>query len=52
MREYKTQAKEIILTTTIDTPLGQMFAAASKKGIVMLCYFTPFNIYQAEQKCI
>jgi len=44
MREYKTQSKEIILTTTIDTPLGQMFAAASKKGIVMLCYFTPFNI--------
>jgi len=44
MREYKTQTKEIILTTTIDTPLGQMFAAASKKGIVMLCYFTPFNI--------
>jgi O-6-methylguanine DNA methyltransferase len=44
MREYKTQSKEIILTTTIDTPLGEMFAAASKKGIVMLCYFTPFNI--------
>lgn len=44
MREYKSQTKEIILTTTIDTPLGQMFAAASKKGIVMLCYFTPFNI--------
>lgn len=44
MREYKTKTKEIILTTTIDTPLGQMFAAASKKGIVMLSYFTPFNI--------
>jgi len=44
MREYKSESKEIILTTTIDTPLGQMFAAASKKGIVMLCYFTPFNI--------
>ncbi len=44
MREYKIQSKEIILTTTIDTPLGQMFAAASKKGIVMLCFFTPFNI--------
>ncbi|MBU3015253.1 methylated-DNA--[protein]-cysteine S-methyltransferase [Poseidonibacter lekithochrous] len=44
MREYKSQSKEIILTTTIDTPLGQMFAAASKKGIVMLCFFTPFNI--------
>lgn len=44
MREYKSQSKEIILTTTIETPLGMMFAAASKKGIVMLCYFTPFNI--------
>ncbi|MAD41807.1 MAG: cysteine methyltransferase [Arcobacter sp.] len=44
MREYKSQSKEIILTTTIDTPLGQMFAAASKKGIIMLCFFTPFNI--------
>jgi len=44
MREYKSQSKEIILTTTIETPLGEMFAAASKKGIVMLCYFTPFNI--------
>lgn len=44
MREYKSESKEIILTTTIDTPLGEMFAAASKKGIVMLCYFTPFNI--------
>lgn len=44
MREYKSKSKEIILTTTIETPLGQMFAAASKKGIVMLCFFTPFNI--------
>lgn len=44
MREYKSQSKEIILTTTIETPVGELFAAASKKGIVMLCYFTPFNI--------
>ena len=44
MREYKSQTKEIIVTTTIETPLGEMFAAASKKGIVMLCFFTPFNI--------
>lgn len=44
MREYKTKSKEIIVTTTIDTPIGEMFAAASKKGIVMLCFFTPFNI--------
>jgi O-6-methylguanine DNA methyltransferase len=44
MREYKTQTKEIINTTTFSTPLGEMFAAASKKGIVMLTFFTPFYI--------
>lgn len=44
MREYKTQTKEIIVTTTFSTPIGEMFAAASKKGIVMLTFFTPFNI--------
>ncbi len=44
MREYQTQTKEIITTTTFSTPLGEMFAAASKKGIVMLTFFTPFNI--------
>lgn len=44
LREYKSQIKEIIATTTISTPLGEMFAAASKKGIVMLCFFTPFNV--------
>ncbi|MDZ7819830.1 MAG: methylated-DNA--[protein]-cysteine S-methyltransferase [Aliarcobacter sp.] len=44
MREYKTQTKEIITTTTFSTPIGEMFAAASKKGIVMLCFFTPYNI--------
>lgn len=44
MREYKSQTKEIIVTTTFSTPIGEMFAAASKKGIVMLCFFTPFNI--------
>ena len=44
MRPYKTQTKEIILTTTFQTPLGEMFAAATKKGIVILCFFTPYNI--------
>ncbi len=44
LREYKSKSKEIIVTTTINTPIGEMFAAASKKGIVMLCYFTPYNI--------
>lgn len=44
MREYKTQTKELILTTTFSTPIGEMFAAASKKGIITLSFFTPFNI--------
>ena len=44
MREYKTQTKDIITTTTFPTPLGEIFAAASKKGIIMLCFFTPFYI--------
>jgi hypothetical protein len=44
MRQYKTETKEVILITTFSTPLGEMFAATSKKGIVMLCFFTPFNI--------
>lgn len=44
MRVYKSESKNIITTTTIDTPLGEMLAAASKDGIVMLAFFTPFNI--------
>lgn len=44
MRQYKSQSKEIILTTTFQTPLGEIFAATSKKGIVMLCFFIPYNI--------
>jgi len=44
MRKYNFENKEIIVTTTFSTPLGEMFAAASKKGIVILVLFTPFNI--------
>lgn len=44
MREYKTQTKEIIITTTFSTPLGEMFAAASKKALVLLDFFTPYDI--------
>ena len=44
MREYKTQTKEIIITTTFSTPIGEMFAAASKKGLVLLYFFTPYDI--------
>lgn len=44
MREYKSKTKNIIVTTTISTPIGEMFAAASQKGIVMLSFFTKYNI--------
>lgn len=44
MRQYNSQTKEIIYTTTFSTPLGEMFAATTKKGIVMLTFFTPFYI--------
>ncbi len=44
MRVYKSESKNIITTTTIDTPLGEMLAAASKDGIVMLAFFSPHNI--------
>ncbi|BAK74133.1 methylated-DNA--[protein]-cysteine S-methyltransferase [Arcobacter sp. L] len=44
MRKYNFETKEVIVTTTFSTPLGEMFAAASKKGIVILSSFTPFHI--------
>ena len=44
MREYKSKTKEIILTTTIETPVGEMFAACTKKGLVMFTYFAPLNL--------
>ena len=44
MRKYNFENKEIIVTTTFSTPLGEMFAAASKKGIIILTYFVPFRI--------
>lgn len=44
LREYKTKSKEIINTTTISTPLGELFAASSKKGIIMLTFQNKFNM--------
>jgi len=44
MRKYNFENKEIIVTTTFSTPLGEMFAAASKKGIIIFTYFVPFHI--------
>ncbi|WP_044419094.1 methylated-DNA--[protein]-cysteine S-methyltransferase [Halarcobacter anaerophilus] len=39
MREYKSNKKNIIATTVIQTPLGDMFAASTKNGICMLNYY-------------
>ena len=44
MRKYNSEIKEIIFTTTFSTPLGEMFAATTKRGVVMLTFFTPFYI--------
>jgi|MGYP005995998409 methylated-DNA-[protein]-cysteine S-methyltransferase len=44
LREYKTKTRDIITTTTISTPLGEMFAAASKKGIVMLSFLEKYTL--------
>ena len=44
MRKYNFENKEIIVTTTFSTPLGEMFAAVSKKGIIIFTFFIPFHI--------
>lgn len=36
--------KNIIQTTTLTTPIGEMIAAASQKGICMLSFYEPGNI--------
>lgn len=44
MRPYKSIAQAIIYTTTVQTPLGEMFAASSSKGICMLSFYDKFHI--------
>lgn len=39
MREYKAKKKNIIATTVIQTPIGDMFCAATNKGICMLDFY-------------
>ncbi|WP_321313480.1 methylated-DNA--[protein]-cysteine S-methyltransferase [Halarcobacter sp.] len=39
MRSYKSDKKNILATTVIKTPLGDMFAVSTKKGICMLSYY-------------
>jgi methylated-DNA-[protein]-cysteine S-methyltransferase len=44
MRSFKTITQALIHTTTITTPLGEMFAASTSKGICMLSFYDKFHI--------
>ncbi len=50
MREFKAIKKNIIATTTIKTPLGDMFCAATSKGICILSFFEQDNIKKQIEK--
>jgi O-6-methylguanine DNA methyltransferase len=44
MRAYKSITQALIHTTIVHTPLGDMFAASSAKGICMLSFYDKFHI--------
>jgi O-6-methylguanine DNA methyltransferase len=44
MRSFKTITQALIHTTTVTTPLGEMFAASTSKGICMLSFYDKFHI--------
>lgn len=44
MRAYKNITQALIHTTIVHTPLGDMFAASSAKGICLLCFYDKFHI--------
>jgi methylated-DNA-[protein]-cysteine S-methyltransferase len=44
MRSFKTITQALIHTTTITTPLGEMFVASTSKGICMLSFYDKFHI--------
>lgn len=50
MREYKAIKKSILATSTIQTPLGNMFCAATQKGICMLSFFEEKNLKKQLEK--
>lgn len=50
MREFKAIKKNIIATTTIKTPLGDMFCAATAKGICLLSFFKQKNLEEQIKK--
>lgn len=44
MRSFKTINQALIHTTTVKTPLGEMFVASTSKGICMLSFYDKFHI--------
>ena len=50
MREYKAVKKNILATTVMKTPLGDMFCAATSNGICILSFFTQKNLEKQIQK--
>lgn len=50
MREFKAIKKNIIATSTIKTPLGDMFCAATSKGICILSFFEQKNLEKQIEK--
>jgi O-6-methylguanine DNA methyltransferase len=50
MREYKAIKKSIIATTVIKTPLGDMFCAATNKGICLLSFYEQKNLEDQIQR--
>ncbi|MCP4969195.1 MAG: methylated-DNA--[protein]-cysteine S-methyltransferase [Arcobacter sp.] len=50
MREYKAIKKNIIATTVIKTPIGDMFCAATNKGVCILNFFGQNNIEEQVKR--
>jgi O-6-methylguanine DNA methyltransferase len=50
MREYNTIKKNIVATSVIQTPLGDMFCIATNKGICLLSFFHQKNLEKQIQK--
>ncbi len=50
MRTYKPIKKNILATSVIKTPLGDMFCAATSKGICLLSFFGQENLEKQIEK--
>lgn len=50
MRKFEAQKKSIIATSTIKTPLGDMFCAATSKGVCLLSFFNSKHLQKQIEK--